>query len=130
MPSKEPTPLAYIELPAEDFAVIEAFYAEAFGWTFQAFGSDYLAFKSGLCEGGFYKSALQSRSDKGAALPVLQTEQLDGLAILVVEAGGKISKEIFYFPGGRRFHFLDPHGNELAVWSSRDRNGSPIAYVE
>ena len=105
---------------------MQSFYETVFGWEFQSFGEDYLAFKSGICEGGFYRSELQARQENGSLLAVLQTDMLDALALAVVEHGGKIVKSIFQFPGGRRFQFLDPHGNELGVWSNKDRNGTLI----
>ena len=124
--TKPKTALAYIELPAFDFDAAEQFYSSLFSWEFISYGEEYLAFKSGLCEGGFYKSTLVSSSKQGAALPILQTDTLDALALEVSQSAGAVTKSIFYFPGGRRFHFTDPHGNELAVWSPKDRDGSMI----
>ncbi len=107
----------YLELPADDFDAVQTFYAGTFGWTFTAYGPDYLAFSDGKMHGGFYRSLLQSVQAGGAALIVLYTANLERMKENVVTNGGRISKDIFSFPGGRRFHFLDPHGNELAVWS-------------
>ena len=112
-----PTPINYIELPANDFDLVEAFYRGAFGWTFTDYGSEYRAFSDGQREGGFFKSTLRSRTEQGAALVVLLTKNLEGTQERIVAHGGTICRPIFSFPGGRRFHFLDPHGNELAVWS-------------
>ncbi|MEO1575665.1 MAG: VOC family protein [Pseudomonadota bacterium] len=107
----------YVELPAKDLKAAEAFYAKAFGWTFQWYGEDYLAFNDGAMDGGFFRADLQSRAANGATLVVLLSDDLEETYVRVVEAGGTIDQEIFEFPGGRRFHFLDPNGNELSVWS-------------
>ena len=107
----------YIELPAADLDAVRAFYAAVFGWTFEAFGDDYLAFSDGRLDGGFYRSDARSRQDSGAALVVFYAADLDAVRTAVEAAGGAILTEPFEFPGGRRFHFADPAGNELAVWS-------------
>lgn len=108
----------YLELPADDFEAVRAFYAAVFGWTFTEYGPEYLAFTDDKMDGGFYKSSLQSVQANGAVLIVLYADDLEGTRDTVLANGAQISKEIFSFPGGRRFHFLDPHGNELAVWSA------------
>lgn len=107
----------YLELPANDFAAVRSFYESTFGWTFTEYGPDYLAFADGKLDGGFFRSDLASVQSGGAALIVLYADDLEGTRDKIVENGGRISKDIFSFPGGRRFHFFDPHGNELAVWS-------------
>lgn len=107
----------YLELPADDFAAVRVFYESAFAWTFTEYGPDYLAFSDGKMDGGFYRSELLSTQAGGAVLIVLYADDLEQTREKIVECGGRISKDIFSFPGGRRFHFLDPHGNELAVWS-------------
>ena len=109
----------YIELPGSDLDAIEAFYSGAFGWKFIDYGPEYRAFHDGELDGGFYKSELKSRRDAGSTLVVLFAADLEGVLEVVKARGGTISQEIFSFPGGRRFHFLDPHGNELAVWSDK-----------
>lgn len=110
----------YVELPAADLDATEAFYSGAFGWTFVDYGPEYRAFNDGSFDGGFRKSNQVSKSDEnGAALVVLYAEDLEATEAVVREHGGRICCPIFSFPGGRRFHFLDPHGNELAVWSAR-----------
>ncbi len=108
----------YLELPAEDFDAVETFYSRAFGWTFTDYGSEYRAFSDGRLDGGFYKSELCSVQANGGALIVLYADDLEQTSKTVVACGGTIGREVFSFPGGRRFHFLDPHGNELAVWSA------------
>lgn len=113
------TRINYIELPAEDFAGIRAFYGDVFGWTFQDYGDNYCAFNDGALDGGFYRAALHSDSSRGAALVVLYAADLELMLERIIAAGGELWKPIFSFPGGRRFHFLDPSRNELAVWSDR-----------
>lgn len=108
----------YLELPARDLEEVEAFYKSAFGWTFESYGPEYLAFNDGAMDGGFYKADLSSSTANGSVLVVLHTAELDVAEQKVRDSGGKIVKEIFAFPGGRRFHFTDPNGNELAVWTT------------
>lgn len=109
----------YLELPGDRFEELEAFYTSTFGWKFTDFGSEYRAFSDGTINGGFYKSTNKSSSDNGGALIVLYASDLEAIRKSVIGNGGVICKEIFSFPGGRRFHFQDPHGNELAVWSNK-----------
>ncbi len=106
----------YIELPAHDLTLAEKFYGDAFAWTFESYGPEYLAFNDGAMDGGFYRSELRSRQSEGSALVVLYADNLEACEAAVAAAGGEISQPIFDFPGGRRFHFFDPVGNELAVW--------------
>ncbi len=108
----------YVELPGDDFDALEAFYSATFGWSFTDYGPEYRSFSDGSLSGGFYKSTLQSKRDAGAALIVVYADDLEATRDAVIANKGKIHTEIFSFPGGRRFHFEDPHGNELAVWSS------------
>lgn len=107
----------YLELPGGNFDALEAFYSSVFDWKFTHYGPDYLAFTDGKIDGGFYTSQLQSRTENGSALVIFYAVDLQAALDKVVAAGGEISRDIFAFPGGRRFHFNDPHGNELAVWS-------------
>ena len=109
----------YIELPASDFDAVQAFYEKAFGWKFTDYGPDYRAFNDGKIDGGFYKSENRSSTSNGAALIILYAADLEQTKENVISSGGKIVKDIFSFPGGRRFHFTDPNGNELAVWSDQ-----------
>ncbi len=109
----------YVEFPAADFDAQQAFYGAAFGWEFTDYGEEYRAFSEGRLEGGFYKSQRRSRTDTGATLIVFFADDLEATEARVLAAGGEVCKPIFAFPGGRRFHFLDPHGNELAVWSDK-----------
>lgn len=112
--------LNYVEFPAGDLQATKQFFADAFGWTFEDYGPEYAAFSNEGLDGGFYKSDLSARTDNGSALLVFYSCDLEQTRKKVLRAGGVIEKEIFPFPGGRRFHFLEPSGNEFAVWSDRD----------
>jgi hypothetical protein len=81
------------------------------------YGPEYTAFSDQGVDGGFFKSDLKSTSSNGGALIVLYSRDLEDTQHKITEAGGVIVKQIFSFPGGRRFHFAEPSGNELAVWS-------------
>lgn len=107
----------YVEFPARDFDRIKAFYQKAFNWQFTDYGADYIAFSGAGLDGGFFRSEHESLTVTGSALVVLYSEDLEGSEQTITEAGGAICQSIFSFPGGRRFHFKDPNGNELAVWS-------------
>jgi predicted enzyme related to lactoylglutathione lyase len=109
----------YLELPASDFDAIKSFYTRAFGWEFQGYGGDYCAFNDGKLNGGFYRSDQASSTKQGSTLIVLYATSLENTLESVVASGGSIVRPIFSFPGGRRFHFSDPNGNELAVWSDK-----------
>lgn len=107
----------YIEMPASDLEGTKTFFSEAFGWTFEDYGPDYAAMTNAGIDGGFYRSSLCATTDTGSALVVLYSKALAQSLSRVEQAGGTIVKPIFSFPGGRRFHFTDPSGNEYAVWS-------------
>ena len=104
----------YIEFPATGIPATKAFYQQVFGWIFTDYGPDYTSFHDGRLAGGFWKS---EATKPGGALVVIYATNLEETEARVRAAGGKIVKDIFAFPGGRRFHFSDPGGNELAVWS-------------
>ena len=103
----------YVELPGVDLGATKSFYAAAFGWTFTDYGPDYAAFNEGL-DGGFDADGAEAIK---TPLVILYANDLEAMAARVAAAGGRLTKPIFSFPGGRRFHFADPAGNELAVWS-------------
>lgn len=107
----------YLEFPASDMDAVQAFYSKAFDWEFTDYGPDYRAFTDAQCDGGFYRANVKASQAEGSVLVVLYAEDLEATEQKVVQSGGTITKNIFAFPGGRRFHFADPHGNELAVWS-------------
>lgn len=106
----------YIELPATDVAKTKRFYADAFGWEFTDYGPDYTSFMDGRLAGGLRKAAAP---EPGGPLVVIFAVDLAAAERKVRDAGGTIVKPTFSFPGGRRFHFTDPGGNTLAVWSDR-----------
>jgi len=107
----------YVELPAKDMEATKLFFNKAFGWTFEDYGPDYIAFSNQGIDGGFHKSDLKSSTKNGSALIVLYSNNLEQTQSKVLDAGGEIIRPIYSFPGGRRFHFSDPNGNEYAVWS-------------
>ena len=110
-----PVRIDYVELAVADTARSKAFYGRAFGWTFTDFGPRYTEFTDGRMKGGF--NALEGGPGPGGPLVVLYSEDLDAVRQRVEEAGGRITKPAYPFPGGRRFHFADPDGHELAVWT-------------
>ena len=103
-----------IEFNVSDIARTKAFYGAAFGWKFTDYGPDYSSFEDGRLSGGLHGSKSGSR---GGALVVIYATALEEVRDAVVFSGGQIVVETHDFPGGRRFHFTDPAGNELAVWS-------------
>ena len=107
-----PTPIVYLELPTTNVPASKQFYGSLFGWTFQDWGPDYAAFSNAGLEGGFNADP---ESLTPAPLVVLLTDDLEAMAARIEPAGGTITTPIFAFPGGRRFHFTDPSGQELAV---------------
>ncbi len=109
--------LDYVEFPACDLSATKAFFEAAFGWTFTDFGPDYSAFSKQGLDGGFFRAEQASTTESGGALLVIYSEDLEASLRAVQAAGGRIVKPIFDFPGGRRFQFLEPSGNELAVWA-------------
>lgn len=106
----------YIEFPVLDLRVAKAFYGDVFGWTFVDYGPDYASFNDGRLDGGLRK---ETQVERGGPLIVIYSIDLEGIKDKVESAGGTIVRDIFEFPGGRRFHFLDPSGNELAIWSDK-----------
>lgn len=104
----------YVELPAKALDDSVRFYEAAFGWTLQRFGPTYAATTSGDTDVGLQADEKEA---PGAPLPVIQVDDIEAAASAVEAAGGDILRPVFTFPGGRRFHFRDPSGNEIAVWS-------------
>ena len=107
----------YVEFPAKDIDLAKKFFSVVFNWTFEDYGPEYTAFSNAGIDGGFYKSELVTSTNTGSVLVVLYSNDLESTQVRVESAGGSIVKPIFSFPGGRRFHFNDPNGNEYAVWS-------------
>lgn len=106
----------YIELKAKDLELVKDFYSKSFGWSFTDYGPDYVAFSDSGLDGGFERSDAEIIN---GALVVLYHENLEKAKEAIISSNGNISIDIFSFPGGRRFHFIDPAGNELAVWSDK-----------
>jgi uncharacterized protein len=104
--------LAYVELPARSTAEMKAFYGDLFGWSFQDWGTDYTAFSESGLEGGF-NAGNEHRTQ--SPLLVIATRDIQAMEERIQQAGGTVTLATFQFPGGRRFHFIDPSGNELAV---------------
>ncbi len=106
----------YIEIPVTNMAESKRFYGEVFGWKFVDYGPDYVSFNDGKLDGGLRK---ESSVQRGGPLVIFYATQLETVEAEIKKAGGTIVVEIFDFPGGKRFHFTDPSGNELAVWSEQ-----------
>jgi len=107
--------LNYVELPATDMAKTRKFYEAAFGWALVEFGPTYAATTTNDVDIGLQAD----RADAPRApLPIVHVENLEAALKTVIAAGGAITKPIFSFPGGKRFHVRDPSGNELAVWQT------------
>ena len=111
---REDGKIDYIELPGTDLPATKGFYAQAFGWTFLDYGPQYASFDNSGVDGGFNADPADRAK---APLVVLFATDLEAIHAKVLAAGGQITRPIFSFPGGRRFHFSDPSGNELAVFS-------------
>ena len=107
----------YLEFAAQDLTKTKNFFQATFGWSFEDFGPDYTAFSGAGINGGFFKSEQCSSTDNGGALAVFYSRDLEKTLAKIKSAGGILVKPIFSFPGGRRFHFTEPSGNEFAVWS-------------
>lgn len=107
----------YIEIPAKNIEATKIFFSDVFGWSFVDYGPDYCSFTAQGVDGGFFKSDLVVSTKNGSPLIVLYSNSLETTQAEIEKANGKIIKPIFSFPGGRRFHFSDPNGNEFAVWS-------------
>lgn len=107
----------YVEFPAKYIETTKDFFTQVFGWSFTDYGPDYTAFSDECLDGGFYKSDLSSSYNNGSALVVFYSNNIEQTQTKIEDAGGQIVKSVFSFPGGRRFHFADPNGNEFAVWS-------------
>lgn len=110
----------YVEFPARNIEAAKSFFTTVFSWSFVDYGPDYTAFSNEGIDGGFFKSDLVASTTNGSALIVFYSQALEETQSKIENAGGTIIKPIFSFPGGRRFHFNDPNGNEYAVWSDID----------
>jgi uncharacterized protein len=107
----------YVEFPAKDIDATKEFFTKALGWSFVDYGPDYAAFSGEGLDGGFFRADLSASAKDGSALIVFYSKDLSETQKKVEDAGGNILQPIYEFPGGRRFHFSEPSGNEFAVWS-------------
>lgn len=112
--------ISYVEFPAKNLQLTKDFFSQVFGWSFKDFGPDYTAFSNAGLDGGFFKAELSSSTSNGAALIVFYSSDLEATQEKILKAKGVIVKPVFSFPGGRRFHFTEPGGNEFAVWTDKD----------
>lgn len=115
-PAENNLRIDYIEFPTGDISGTKQFYSRLFGWKFEDYGPEYTSFQDGRIAGGF--DAAPEAKARGT-LVVIYTTDIESMQKRLTAAGGKIVKPIFEFPGGRRFHFADPSGNELAVWTDK-----------
>lgn len=111
--------LNYVEFAANDLEATKAFFSATFAWEFVDYGSEYTAFSNEGLDGGFFKSDTCSTTATGGALLVFYSDDIEATQAKVIANGGSVIQEIFQFPGGFRFHFTEPSGNEFAVWSEK-----------
>ncbi|RBW66660.1 VOC family protein [Vibrionales bacterium C3R12] len=109
--------LNYVEFGAKDLAATKAFFSSVFDWSFVDYGPEYAAFSNQGLDGGFFKSDACSQTSTGGALLVFYSADISATESKVLKYGGAVVRPIFDFPGGCRFHFVEPSGNEFAVWS-------------
>jgi len=109
----------YVEFASKDLTKTRQFFQHAFNWSFTDYGPEYTAFSDQGIDGGFYQADLHSSSHNGGALIIFYSNDLQATQKKITEAGGVIIKPVFSFPGGQRFHFTEPCGNEFAVWSDK-----------
>jgi len=114
--------LNYVELPVTDLSASRAFFETAFGWTLKSFGSTYAATVTGLTDIGLQGDVA---AHSNAPLPVIEVDDLEAAMAAVRKAGGYITRPIYSFPGGARFHVREPSGLELAVWTSTSQWDGP-----
>lgn len=107
----------YVEFPCRNIPATQAFFQKAFSWSFEDYGPDYTSFANEGLNGGFFRSEMCAQTQTGSALIVFYSHDITATYNRILDAGGKIVQSIFEFPGGRRFHFTEPSGNEFAVWS-------------
>ena len=107
----------YLEFASRDLSETKSFFKTVFDWSFTDYGPDYTAFSLANLDGGFYAAKQVKTAHEGGQLTVFYSAHLEETLTKVRNAGGRITRDIFEFPGGRRFHFKEPGGNEMAVWS-------------
>lgn len=109
----------YVEFPTANIQATKDFFSQVFNWLFQDFGAEYCAFSNQGIDGGFFQAEVVASVKNGSALIVFYSQNIEETQVKVKNENGIINKEIFSFPGGRRFHFIEPGGNEFAVWSDK-----------
>ena len=119
MATSIPRTIDYVEIPSRDVAISRAFFTQLVGWTFTDYGPEYTSFEDSRITGGFYKSDKISRFEAGGALVVIYTETLEQANADVILLGASITRDIFSFPGGRRFQFTEPGGSEFSICSDK-----------
>ena len=121
-----PVKINYIEFHSQDMEASKAFFGKAFGWSFTDYGPDYCDAKGQGVDVGIFRSAEMAVASNGAPRVIFYSSKLEETQAEVKDAGGVICRETQSFPGGRRFHFLEPGGNELGVWSDVALDGEKI----
>jgi len=114
-----PNTIDYVEVPSRNLPATKKFFGALFGWSFVDYGPDYASFDDGRMAGGFFSSEKIAGVDAGAPLVVFYQPDLEDTCAKVGDLGGEITRDIFQFPGGRRFHFREPGGGEFAIWSDK-----------
>lgn len=109
----------YLEMPSQDLAATKTFFSSLFGWKFEDYGPDYIAFDDGRIGGGFLRTEGSWSETAACPLVVFYSEELEMTRAEVVRLGGTITRDIFPFPGGRRFHFRAPGTGGFALWSDQ-----------
>lgn len=120
-PSSISKTIDYVEIPSKDISRSRSFFTELFGWKFTDYGTDYTAFEDGRLNGGFFTSEKVSHTDNGGVLVVFYSDDLESTLTEAIRLGASITKQIFAFPGGRRFQFTEPGGSEFSVWSDIEK---------
>jgi predicted enzyme related to lactoylglutathione lyase len=115
-----PRTIDYIEMPSRDLAQTRRFFADLFGWEFEDYGPDYIAFDDGRTVGGFFHADAVWNETAACPLVVFYAADLGATRNDVLRLGGNVTREIFEFPGGFRFHFQAPASGEFAVWSEKE----------
>jgi len=111
--------LNYLELPASDLDAVREFFESVFGWKFTLYGADYMDSDGGGMMVGFYRDSQAALTENGSVLVTFFSDDLESTQKKIEDGGGTVIKQTFSFPGGRRFQFTDPSGNEWAVWSDK-----------
>ena len=117
MPTPRPNAIDYVEVPSRDLRKTRAFFEALFTWKFTDYGPDYTAFEDGRLSDGFFHSPTVAQTASGSALVVFYSAELEAIRDRSAQLGATITRDIFSFPGGRRFHFTEPGGSEFAIWS-------------